>query len=99
MTRRTALLLLFALVALPGTGCYHLRNCVARFRANHGCLFPFYSPYYNGGCGPCYDGCATCFSAPPAAAMAGQPYPGAVFGLPQPLPNTDTKTNVPSPMK
>lgn len=106
MTRRTALLLLFALVTLPGTGCYHLRNCINTFRANHPCLFPCYNSAYpmaagcgpvcGPACGPGYDGLATYY--PPAA---GGPMPGAVFGPVQPIPNQpapDPKS-IPNPMK
>ena len=105
MTRRTALLLLFALVALPGTGCYHLRCCMAQFRANHPCLFPCANSCYPMGCGSCgscapaCDGCATSYSGPGAVA---QPYPGAMFGTPQPITNfqaPDPKAGIPNPMK
>jgi hypothetical protein len=111
MTRRAALLLLFALATLPGSGCYHLRNCVARFRANHPCLAPCGSAYPIGvgcgvGCGVGYgagyvaghEGCPTCQVAPPM----GQAYPAAMFGMPQPLPNppaADPKAGMPNPMK
>ena len=98
MTRRTALLLLFALATIPGSGCYHLRNCIARFRACHGCCPTFANPC-DVGCAPA-PGCATCYSGPPAAPAG--PYPAAMFGMPQPLPaapQVDSKTGAPLPMK
>ncbi|HEY2786408.1 MAG TPA: hypothetical protein VGJ05_15685 [Fimbriiglobus sp.] len=109
MNRRTTLLLLFALATLPGAGCYHLRNCVANFRANHPCLFPCagacgYSAYPAGvGCGAACgcpaEGCASSSYSNPGI---GQPYPAAMFGMPQPLPNAptvDQKGGLPNPMK
>jgi hypothetical protein len=104
MTRRTALLLLFALATLPGSGCYCARSCFNTFRANHPCLFPCYNAAHGGAYGygaqgypaGCCEGCgATSFSTPGAPPTA-----GAVFGPVTPLPNQPTvNPGVPNPMK
>lgn len=81
LTRRVLLCGLFAWTAFASTGCCGaLRNCVYRWRMNHGCCAPgFAGPCDGGYCtpsftapvsaGPVYGGapapgCATCYSPP-----------------------------------
>ena len=99
MARRSALLLFFSLVALSDVGCCCVRSWCAQFRANHPCLFPCAHSGYPAGCGTCApacDGCATCYSGTGPVA---KPYPGAIFGAPQPITTTDPKAGMPNPMK
>jgi hypothetical protein len=89
MTRRFLFASLFLGIALASTGCCGaLRNCIHRFRANHGCYpaigapccdaGPAFSPSYSiGAPGVADPGCAGCGAANlPAGAVPG--YAGAV---------------------
>lgn len=89
MTRRLLIASLFVGFALSSTGCCGvLRNCVYRFRMNHGCCPPVgCAPYGDAGPGfsPSYSiGAPAMAPAPGCAGCGASAIPGPQYGTAMP---------------